>query len=254
MKRNEHGWNFTSTTAVNRGYWDPSETMRTLAEEIVANDPSKLPDGETEVTQENYFEIVSENYLGITQAAQFQRDDQYGNESWSWGSKCTAVGDCDPAATPVDNKLAEMPRSYNSSLVSFANYYNWYAATAESGKYSTSDGVVVADSLCPKGWSLPIISLDSSTYTPKSWQGLLFGSYGLSNGEAYSEILRQLPLSFGYIGYYDSGYGTIPYQNSRGRLWTAANRALTYSVSSIYPQNISGGSKYAGYGIQCVKD
>ena len=75
--------------------------MRTLAEQIVADDPSKLPEGETAVTQENYFRIVSKERLGTEQAVQFQSGDQYG-AGWHWGSKCVeseGTITCDASAT-----------------------------------------------------------------------------------------------------------------------------------------------------------
>ena len=44
--------------------------------------------------------------------------------------------------------------STKSYWYSYGNYYNWYAATAGNGTYSTSTGNVAGD-VCPSGWSLP---------------------------------------------------------------------------------------------------
>ena len=70
--------------------------MRTLAESLYTANPSTyaqyLDEGETGVTQNNYFRIASLERLGTAQDAQFQSGDQYGS-SWHWGSKLNESGE-----------------------------------------------------------------------------------------------------------------------------------------------------------------
>ena len=75
-------------------YWDPSKSMFDEAVSIIQNDPTKLPEGETEVTQENYFRIASLERLGTEQSTQFQ-DVNSGQTGWNWAwtSKLNESGD-----------------------------------------------------------------------------------------------------------------------------------------------------------------
>lgn len=78
----------------------------------------------------------------------------------------------------------------------FGDYYNYYAATAESAGYYESD---VTDSICAKAWSLP------PTSGNKSYSQLLFDIYGLtSNNSESSNNLPYLmtPISLNLAGYY----------------------------------------------------
>ena len=248
--------------------WDPSRSMKLAAQSIVDADREK-PVAEqkyadiTTVTDANYFPIVSAERLGTEQTAQFQSDDQTG-AAWHWGSKCTAAGTCDSEATPANNELAEMPREYETQRLNFGRY-NWYAATAESGKWLSPFLTDVNDSICPKGWMLPQ-SGQLNDSTVKSWDYLLAGAYGLINqagtqtdsnspfgiaDEAYRRM-RSLPLNMPtmfYAGYYSFIQGTTTvdaihywtktYAGLRGRAY-ALRFYSTYVSPSNNPEIITG--------------
>ena len=87
--------------------------------------------------------------------AQFQSGNQYGAEL-HWASKCGLVNNtisCDPDASPAGHELAEMPREYHQGNDTYGDLFNYYAATAESAKY-TDLIPDPKDSVCPKGWML----------------------------------------------------------------------------------------------------
>ncbi len=228
---------------------------------IVQNDPTKLPEGETEVTQENYFRIVSLSRLGTEQAVQFQSGDQYGAD-WHWGSKCSAAGVCDTNAEVANNALAEMPRSYDNNTNgadAFGNYYGWYAATAESGTFEMAS-VNAPDSLCPAGWQLP--HHDAG----KSWYNLLVTKYKLNtnagDGSDGTETIassenkiRTLPLSLVRSSNYDWTTGDPGSRNSIGRFWSSLSSNNVLSASLVFRNGVismSSSNRPNGFTVRCI--
>jgi len=164
----------------------------------------------------------------------------------------------------TDNANTELPRSYdNGGANAYGDYYNWYAATAESGKRITNTSV--ADSICPAGWKLPIAARgeDSSSITYKSYHNLLFGNY-FSESDTLAEmavIVRSYPLSFALTGEYSPGNGQIIQIGNRSRYWTCtAHAAYTYSrllyidLNSVHSlDGNADGIKLNGLAVRCVK-
>lgn len=77
----------------------------------------------------------------------------------------------------ANNANAAMPRSYRygeNSIV--GSLYNWYAATAESGKYDTNAYIRTSDSICPSGWHI----VTAGSTGAKSYQSVLLSTYGYS--------------------------------------------------------------------------
>ena len=286
MKRNEHGWNFTSTTAVNRGYWDPSETMRTLAEEIVANDPSKLPDGEAAVNANNYFKIASLDRLGVEQVAQFQDSSQYTQSTdeypfWTWYSRLNESGqellsdssNLSGGATESssyngyvveNNSRTEMPRSYEQSTSIEGILYNYYAATAESAKFNVWN-VEEQDSICPAGWDMPVkgnIETVDQIAQNGSWRHLFMDSYGFESGATEARWkVSDYPFNNIKTGYYMGIGGTT--DTKQVEEWTAfstgfsengvvkGTRASHFYAGGMF--NTTGiNSKSNGYAVRCV--
>ena len=254
--------------------------MRNKATEILAADQQKPVEEQqyadiTSVTQENYFSVVSQDRLGIAQSAQFQSGNQTGT-AWNWGSRLNEAGetlystDGNQTAANADaglntwhqgsgvwienNSRSDMPRSYHNGNNTYGDYYNWYSATAETGKFSTPGGTTVSDSLCPKGWNLPI---NGGTTTEKSWQGLLYGSYGLDNSAASSQTMRKAPLSLALSGYYNLVNGSLDNRGSLGYWWSATAtsasdaRNLYFDSSAVAPQ--TNVNKPDGFSVRCVQ-
>ena len=256
-----------STDAVTRGYWDPSESMRTLAEEILMNNrsfveelaeeyPTYFDTNNLAITQNNYFLVASKYRLGTAQTNQFQSGDQYG-ANWHWGSKCMeteGVVSCDDTVEPqFSTALIQMPRQYYSP-VSSKSAFNWFAATAEDGKYSTI--ATVNDSICPKGWNLPIDG-GTSTTIDYSWGKLLssLDTYALASGAEASRTVRKTPISFVTPYLYRHVDGSL---QGTGNYWTATAvmesraRYLTFSTSELTVSK-SSLNKPDGMGIRCVR-
>ena len=174
----------------------------------------------------------------------------------------------------ADNDNSEMPRDYHDDNNSYGDYYNWYAATAESGTRTTSPGDEAENSICPKGWQLPVngITTNGVTDKTKSWGMLLNddryynyidvegtqtdnNEYGTAEGP--SMAMRKLPLSLPFTGHYYWGNGKLYYRDSGGYFWSSAaaqnnyGRHLVLRTNNISPQN--GLSKNYGLSVRCVK-
>ena len=110
------------------------------------------------------------------------------------------------------------------------------------------------DSICPKGWGLPI---NGDAQTTKSWINLLFTSYSLQDNDSTSTInTHKTPLSLVYSGYYDWVRGNLYYRGSNGAFWSStpysaadAHRLNFYSTR-LTPQ--TGYNKIYGLPIRCV--
>lgn len=245
--------------------------MRTLAEEIVANDPTKLPEGETAVTQENYFRIASLERLGLEQPSQFQSHEQDG---YLWRSHLNEngealTGDSSTVNNPSpDNNTARfynglwsehnsrsaMPRSYTYMIY---QYYNWYAATAESGTYSMTSGTIAPDSICPQGWQLLNSSGSKSFHNMLDYYGDSF-AHRVASGDIYpsSEKTRQRPFSLNLASYYKmSGY--FDYGRYGDASWYWANAA--YDTNEAYNLSVASDvvsqycfTKTVGWSVRCV--
>ena len=132
------------------------------------------------------------------------------------------------------------------------DYYNWYAATAESGTWSQSGGEA-EDSICPKGWRLPLNEGNGS------WINLLFTTYGQTNSAEGSTNIRKFPLSFAFTGnyeYYGSVTGSLTNRGSYGFWWSATaysvpnSRYLSILSTDVDPQLFRG--KVYGFTVRCV--
>ena len=125
-------------------------------------------------------------------------------------------------------------------------YYNWYAATAGS----TLTSGTAPDSICPKGWQLPVNG-DSST--DKSWANLL-DAYSITTG---AQLLANSDLGFtkyyGYWRWYDNSEWE---QGSLGYFWSSipygADRAynVSYDSTAIHLQGTN--NKGVGFPVRCV--
>ena len=125
--------------------------------------------------------------------------------------------------------------------------------TAESGSYTTTSGNM-QDSICPKGWGLPI---NGDAQTTKSWINLLFTSYSLQDNDSASSInAHKTPLSLVYSGDYGWLAGSLSSRGSYGYFWsstpysTANARSLNFGSTRLTPQH--GDNKVYGFTIRCV--
>ncbi len=124
-------------------------------------------------------------------------------------------------------------------------YYNWYSATAGSGTYTMTSGNA-SDSICPKGWMLPLGTTDN-----KSFYYLLATKYSASTTNIISS-----PLNFLRAGFFHLNNGDMEYQGSRGHIWSSTAYSqdsvyyLYFSSASVLPRDYS--LKGYGFNIRCV--
>ncbi|MBR2709525.1 hypothetical protein IKE72_00375 [Candidatus Saccharibacteria bacterium] len=135
-------------------------------------------------------------------------------------------------------------------------FYNWAAATAQTGKEAAAAGssgeTEVKASICPKGWRLPANSGDYSF-------SILMGSYGLpttnQTSQSYSGQLQN-PLNINRPGYYNWSNGALDRRGTAGYFWSSvgysAMHVYNLSFSSAYfaPQNDY--AKGNGFSVRCV--
>ena len=162
--------------------------------------------------------------------------------------------------------LASEDWSFAHATTYLGDYYNWYAATAESGTWNDTSGNM-QDSICPKGWSLP----ENADTNHRSWNYLLKTTYTVINtagdqtvtsrnkyGNAYSPSLamHEIPLSVVFSGDYYWVNGGLGSRGTYGYFWSSTPYATTYarylafSSTSVYPQG--GNNKTYGFTIRCV--
>ena len=134
------------------------------------------------------------------------------------------------------------------------DYYNWYAATAQSGTFAmNSTSYVAQDSICPKGWRLPV-----DANTSGSWVNLLSGSYFTSGESSYirAREMHLSPLSIPFSGNYYWLLGNLSRRGSDGYFWSATANSYRYARSlNPAPTGIStqyNANKTGGFTIRCV--
>ena len=107
-----------------------------------------------------------------------------------------------------------------------------------------------SESICAKGWQLP------QNAGTKSYENLLFDTYGLGSNSASFTTMQNAPFSFPLSGNYGYYNGSLVNQGSGGRFWsstadsTSGAHGLFFDSSYVYPQNYS--SKALGYSVRCV--
>ncbi len=147
--------------------------------------------------------------------------------------------------------------NYRATLQSSANsgstgYYNWYTATAGAGTSGvTTNNQDVDTSICPKGWTLPSGSSNSST----SEFGKFASAESITSNAAGSTKIQAAPYNFKYTGYvYD---GSLDYGTTYGGWWssTAYDAGYAYYLfifsSGVYP-GTDGNYRYRGYAVRCI--
>ncbi|MBR3164499.1 VWA domain-containing protein [Candidatus Saccharibacteria bacterium] len=140
--------------------------------------------------------------------------------------------------------------THDAKATTYGNLYNWYTATAGTGLATMGSGEEANQSICPKGWQLP-----QNTGT-KSYNNLLFTTYGLSSNSASSTTMQNVPFSFPFSGYYSYNFGSLRNQGSYGNFWsstassTDSARYLDIGSSYISPQNYS--VRANGLSVRCV--
>ena len=153
------------------------------------------------------------------------------------------------------------PHVYATGNETYGNYYNWYTATAGTGKgtmqsTSTTNLDNAASSICPKGWRLP----DGGESPVGSFYALdiALGGNGTDRIDATqrNKYLAS-PYLFPYSGYYDIANG-VDRQGSNGNWWTrgahtTTGRAYRFHLNTDgYVSSQSGANVGSGISVRCL--
>ena len=147
------------------------------------------------------------------------------------------------------------------------NYYNWTAAIASNASGNISNNYTnAANSICPKGWRLPIANSDNQT--TYEFGDLLYTYYGITqakykegdvtNSVSYTSDgfvnIRKSPLWFVRPGYI---YGsTLDDAAASGSYWSStvvnSNNAyfLSFRSSGVWPSNSY--DRFFGRPVRCI--
>ena len=141
--------------------------------------------------------------------------------------------------TTNDSACDDQSMVLDSGNTTYGTYYNWYAATAGTGKYSTSSGNV-SSSVCPKGWRLPTGGSSGEFQT-------LYSNYNSS------ELMRGGP-AFVLSG--DRNGSSTRNQGSRGFYWSSSaldsNLAYYLYLNSSIINSVDNYNKYFGFTVRCI--
>ena len=116
----------------------------------------------------------------------------------------------------------------------FGVWYNWYTATAGTGKLSTAINVYANSDICPSRWIMPgtndINTLIKTTY------GYLQNAGTQETKEAFTALRQQLnnfPLSFSSPGYIHAFDGNSAMMGNAAVYWTRRSGTSTQSTTGL---------------------
>ncbi len=145
-------------------------------------------------------------------------------------------------------------------------YFNWKTATGGMGDMTNTSRP--DDSVCPKGWQLPVDATSGKSYRQlidAYYDGVHGGVYSTSsyyqtiNGAhiyAISQALRRAPLSIPFSGDFQFYSGKAAYVASNGYFWSSTSysttnaRYLAFASNYLYPR--TNGYKGNGFPVRCV--
>jgi uncharacterized protein (TIGR02145 family) len=148
-----------------------------------------------------------------------------------------------------------------SSTTGCGYLYNWYTATASSGKEATLGGYVTS-SICPSGWHLPrgndgtTAQNEFAVLNSAMYNGSTSGS--ASTSTAYAKNWWHTGLFAGpRSGQYSSGSFGFSTQGYNGSFWSSSNgytnsaQYLIFNYTIVYTTTGSN-PKYNGFAVRCV--
>jgi len=162
----------------------------------------------------------------------------------------------DPGNKYCNDSNCDANTSSNGGHDHQGNLYSFNAATAGTGQnVPLTPEKNASNSICPKGWQLPIGGSDTNS---KSFSKLTT-DYNISDNAAGSTALRATPLYFVYNGNVSSD--SLSNVGSNGGLWSStAGFSLDYGgYAFAYEWGFSSSSvhqfssnRYLGYAVRCV--
>lgn len=120
------------------------------------------------------------------------------------------------------------PADPEMKLRHLGNYYNWFAATAGSGKYDPVGPNTATSSICPKGWKLPpAISTGGYAYLASAYHI----GHTIDPDDAIK--MRRKPFSFALPGEYDYSDGLVKV-GRLGSYWSIPNLVDNSDQSPVF--------------------
>lgn len=161
---------------------------------------------------------------------------------------CASAGFVDvssrTAATTATSDLLT-DQTYDAHYL-VGNYYQWNTATAGTGASTTAptaaDDTNATDSICPRGWQLPLAGPNENSLSGSFYQ--LLNQYGFSSN-SNSGAIASSPLYLQYSGYiyngqlYQAGYA--------GRYWSSTVSPANHISYALYFSNSVSTTDYYFY-------
>ena len=156
------------------------------------------------------------------------------------------------------NSGTDVSWNANHASTYVGQYYNWYAATAESGLWeAASSSQRATASICPLGWTLPPINGEN-----RSWGHLLFDTYKDTDGATMkgdaktATAMLRIPLSIARSGGYNSVDGNVTQKGAYGYFWSTIPNSKS-NVRRMYFRSdtaavSNSAAKVDGNSIRCV--
>ncbi|MBR2587168.1 hypothetical protein IKE71_02215 [Candidatus Saccharibacteria bacterium] len=189
-----------------------------------------------------------------------QQNGQIGNAGGSLTSATSSDGTTQDTTWQPSSITSDTATTFTMRGSNYlGDYYNWYAATAETGSYTTTSGNI-QDDICPKGWRLPTNSGEGS------WDDLIKTTYQLTTSYGYTANNRkalnkimQLPLSIPFAGNYEWANGALNNRGSNGVYWSSTPYSAggAHALGMNYGGYLSaqlGNDKVGGFTIRCVAE
>ncbi len=215
---------------------------------------SKLMDGNCWMTQNLDFELLAEGTTlspettAVVSEKTITLADTLGTSNITYADG----GDISPYTNNSINEANTYAAS-NMWHYHIGSYYSYAAATAGSGIDLIGQNAV--ESVCPKGWRLPI----GSNYTDNKSYGHLLDVYEITQGaNINSNIAQKLKWNPFYfqLGGLKNG-DTVSYFNQTGFYWTASAYSAPHSFyMSFTNNNISArhsNERYSRASVRCVQ-
>ena len=250
-----------------KGYAENSTTTANS----VTNGKTTLTSSDTDITSGSSVNIsdfkATQNAAPGSSTGAWADNGSDGGHSFSWVAYDLAQAYAIPTGTQNEYGQNQYTTSANGAPSQRGgNLYNWTMATLGSGVSITTDGQNAPNSICPKGWQLPVNSGDKSFYN------LLDAYYTGTIGEGdprtnsttanpsaltiQQNLMRTDPLDFVVSGLYDRSKGTIDNRTAEGSFWSVTANTSTHArlLASFSTGFYSQGAGYRGFGraVRCV--
>ena len=241
---------------------DDIDTMQEMTKKICENTEKGTQKTLTDTRDNNTYTVrkladgncwMTDNLRLTGRDAAFTPDDTQVAANFTMTTSASNTGTwCTTNSSACDDKF-----QYIDTGSTYGILYNWYTATAGSGKYSTSG--TAAYSICPRGWRLPTSGGTSGEFAKLD---IAWGGTGANrdNANTYGNFTGTI-ADASHAGFILAGYRYSSSTNNQGTVgyyWSStassSNNAyylyLSSSYSDVYPSDYD--DKYRGFSVRCV--